>query len=226
MFLEIFPLLIVFCLILVIVYYRPYLHARHDQPLHRHDQDQEHDDHEPQHSGTESKKKLGKKKLKHRERKEQARRYQEYLESVKQDQLLREELKQEDRERRLAKTIKSRKRQDALEIQELNQRIQARLAQEQLEREKELQEQQRLSDLVMKVKEYIIKKRSITSQDLINTFSIDQDMLDDILKETRSIIKFDNVYIYLDDDHLDRVYNFILEKGVVDQSDILNFINN
>jgi hypothetical protein len=144
------------------------------------------------------------------------------LESVKQDQLLREELKQEARERKMAKIIKSRKLQDNLEIQELNRKIKARLAQEQLKKEQEQQEKKRLSDLYVQVKDYIIKKRLIVSQDIRNMFSISEKMLDDIQAEMPELLKFDDLYIYLDDP--DSIYNFILEKGAVDQSDILNFL--
>jgi hypothetical protein len=212
MFLEILPLLIVISLIFFIVYYRQSVQlVEHDPVIQENDA-----------PDSVNKKKMGKKKLKHIERKEQNRRYQEYLESVKQDQLLREELKQEARERKMAKIIKSRKLQDNLEIQELNRKIKARLAQEQLKKEQEQQEKKRLSDLYVQVKDYIIKKRLIVSQDIRNMFSISEKMLDDIQAEMPELLKFDDLYIYLDDP--DSIYNFILEKGAVDQSDILNFL--
>lgn len=214
MLLEIFPLLLIVTLIIFIVLYNQSIRpiARDDHPLLEQEEDPK----------TESKKKIGKKKLKHLERKEQEKRYREYMESVKEDQLLREDLKAEARERQNAKLQKSRRRQEELEIQELNKRIQSRLLKDQMKQQKEMEELKRLADLRNAIMDYIKEKLYVTWDDLQNKFSIDAKLMDDIQAEMQ-LLKFSNVYIYVDDK--EQVYNFILDKGVVDEVDILDFFS-
>ena len=74
-----------------------------------------------------SSKKMGKKKAANIAKKEDAKRYREYLESVKQDQLLRLEIRQEAKERQNSKLEKVRRRQEELDILEFNKKRQERL---------------------------------------------------------------------------------------------------
>lgn len=217
MILEIFPLLLVITLIIFIVLYRQSLGPTRVEPVleQDHGEDQHH----------ENKKKMGKKKLKHLERKEQEKQYREYIESLKQDQILREELKAEAREKLNAKSLKQRKKQEEVEVEQLQKRIQARALEEQRKRDQEKEELCRISNLTSDIKNYIKKKKCVTLYDLQLIFSIDGNLIDDKLmddiKLEMQLVQIEDVYIYLDDK--EQLYEYILERGVVDQVDILDF---